>query len=147
MLHGLFPLIAIIVSRISPPGIISSVFVGGLLSFALLKTYTYRAIALIVPLVIVLLFTPECSTPYSFDNREWYGSGMRGMCGYLSGRKWVVDVVDLLGVMLYIGSAYMLTGVAKLILGVIAISCILFKSVFIHPVPLLEREKVNTVMT
>jgi hypothetical protein len=137
-------ILAILLARIIPKGIIGVVMVSMLLSYVMIgiKDYTSLFLVSIIPLLIVLFITPECITTHNSRNREYYGSGFN-MCKYFNGHDYIVSYIRIVGELLLIGSVILFVkgySFIKNIVSIIAISCILFEMLFFHPVPLMESE-------
>jgi hypothetical protein len=141
----LIPLLGILLARTIPKGIIGVVLVSIILSFIVigLKSVGLLLTVFIIPVLISLFITPECITRSHSRNREYYGSTFN-VCKYLAVHQDKITYIRLLGELIFIGSILLFSlesgGVLRVIGGLIGITLILIEVMFVHPVPLLDRE-------
>lgn len=141
----IIPIIAILIARGIPNGIIGIILVSIFLSFIVIgKNYIgLLLIAFIVPILLALFITPECITSLHSRNREYYGSTFN-VCKYLVNYQSIIPSMRLLGEFIFIGSVLLFSlnsGVIfRVVGGMVGITLILIEMMFVHPVPLLDRE-------
>lgn len=130
-------ILSVILARMIPRGIVGVVLASIILAFGLVGTKEPMTLLLLflLPVLISTFATPECITPSTPRNREFYGSSFN-MCSYVLPYHSHIFYIRILGELLYIGSAYFYS----YILAGMGITIILIEMLFYHPVPLLERE-------
>lgn len=144
----MIPIIAILIARTVPDGIIGIVLVSILLSFIVIgrNSYGLLLVVFIIPIIVSLFITPECITPLHTRNREYYGSTFN-VCKYLHPIENNIPKLRLLGEFIFIGSILLFSLKSGMLFraigGLIGITFILIEMMFVHPVPLLEREYIQ----
>jgi hypothetical protein len=137
------PLLGILFARIVPKGIIGIILVSIVLSFIAIgkKSMSTLLIVFIIPVILALFLTPECITPLHSRNREYYGSTLN-ICNIVPSIHTYIPIIRIMGEMIFIGSAIILSGttIIRILLLILGITLILIEMMFVHPVPLLERE-------
>lgn len=138
-------LLGVLLARIIPNGIIGIVLVSILFSFIAFgkKSPGLLLLTFTIPIIIAAFITPECITPLHSRNREYYGSGFH-VCKYLSTRTSSIQFMRVLGECILIGSVILFSHPSSIVLKtigiVLGITLVLIEMLFVHPVPLLERE-------
>ena len=141
----IIPIIAILIVRGIPKGIIGIILASILLAFIVIgKNYIgLLFIVFIVPILLALFITPECITSLHSRNREYYGSTFN-VCKYLAKHQSMISYMRLIGELIFIGSILLFSlksGVVfRVVGGMVGITLILIEMMFVHPVPLLDRE-------
>lgn len=138
--HVGFMILAILLARIIPKGIIGVVLVSVILAYTVsgIRDTVSLSLLFILPIIISLMITPECLTLYTHRNREYYGSTFN-MCNIIRKNIDYVSYIRVLGEVLLIGSIFVSKWLRN-IMGIIGITFIAFEMMVFHPVPLLDKE-------
>lgn len=144
MKNALVALLAILLARAIPKGMIGVVLVSIILSFVLVGKSSLGLLLLVflIPIIISLITVPECITSFHTKNREYYGSTFN-VCKYLVKHQSIIPYIRLLGECIFIGSVLLSLGsgvVFKVVGGLVGMALIVIEMMIVHPVPLLDRE-------